>query len=175
MLDRWAIKDKQIAMLQNAMECRWSVHDSARIPLNLICIQPTLWRFSHKNIKKAKTICESEKVEKQSFSGALNPDRQETGSVSEVLTGPRPCSGIYRGIQNDQKEGQAWIKSSHYFIYNCTGEFWGDAYFRSSVLNIFFSWDNRISFWILENHCDVEKWVPDLKSGLASILALLSS
>lgn len=131
-----------------------------------------LYEDSHtKASRKPRLFVQSEKVEKQSFSGALNPDRQETGSVSEVLTGPRPCSGIYCGIQNDQKEGQAWIKSSHYFIYNCTG----GMPTLEAVYWTFFSWNNRISFWILENHCDVEKWVPDLKSGLASILALLSS
>lgn len=117
--------------------------------------------FHTKASRKPRLFVQAEKAEKQSFFGMLNPDGQETGSVSKVLTPPKPCSGIYHGIQNDQKKGQAWIKSSHYFIYNCAGEFWGDAYFRSSVLNIFFSWNNRISFWILDNHCDVEKWMPE--------------
>lgn len=142
-------------------EYLWTLYESSQ-----------LYEDSHtKASRKLRLFVQAEKAEKQSFSGALNPDggRQDQ---CQRLTAPRPCSGIYCGIQNHRKEGQTWIKSSHYFICNCAGEFWEDAYCRSSVLNIFFSWNNRISFWILENHCDVKKWMPEpeIRVGLQSWL-----
>lgn len=89
----------------------------------------------------------------------------------------RPCSGVhtveFKRIRSEDKHKK--VSSLFYLLL-----FWGvlggkptlETVYWMFWIFVFVFWNNRTSFWILENHCDIEKMSvrPEIGAGLQSWL-----